>query len=614
METLKKIKENINRRRILHVNTLDTDLNRYMTTFDLVSLGISHTMGIGIFILVGSVAKTLAGPAVALSILISAICALLSALNYAELGSRVPRSGSAYVYVYMVAGEIWAFAIGWTMLLEYIAATTSVASTFSMVLDTTFNGLIKNVTVHLLLSGHEWQSPYFVHYPNIIAGMFICLFIVILLSGIGSSSKFINIMVYSLIAILLVFIGYSLQYIDISNWSNYGGFMPTGMLGVIAGAAKVFFLFGSFEVICASSEECRDPIKSVPIALVLCIVVYAIFAMICGLCLTLVVPWTEISQASPISEAFMQYGDVFPTYLVTVGMLFGITGSGFTGMYGLTRLVYAIAVDKLLFSFLANLSHNRVPAASVIVAGIISLIVALFLPFDSLVDLLNIGSISSYLAVAALVVILRYRPIQENDMFFKLDQEKTICEDTPESNRKSVIGGTLKKQFKCLHFLESQIPGRVVVICLGTFIICSWCCFLAVFKYHTVLGEGPTLILIFVFSLGSVGSVGIILLHHQNNDDPPIKVPWVPFAPFISILCNICLLVNIPAESWSKFLVWLLAGLIIYFCYGYHHSNAVVDTNAAIPKQDSSPLLNDSEEISNFGTTEMVDLRPQEKN
>ncbi|XP_033109722.1 uncharacterized amino acid permease YhdG-like isoform X2 [Anneissia japonica] len=611
MELLRGFKENVNRRRILRVNTLDTDLKRYMTTFDLTSLGLSHNMGIGIFILVGSVANTLAGPAVTLSILIAAICALLSALNYAELSSRVPRSGSAYVYVYMVAGEIWAFVIGWAMILEYMAATTSVASTFSMILDTTFNGFMKNITVDLLLRGHEWQSPYFVHYPNIIAGMFICLYTLVLLCGISSFSKFINVMIYFLMAVLIVFIGYSLQYIDVSNWSNYGGFMPTGMLGVIAGAAKLFFLFGSFEVICTSSEECKDPMKSIPIALVLCIVVYAIFAIASGMCLTLIVPWTEINHFSPIPEAFMQYGDVFPTYLITIGILFGITGCGLTSMYGVTRLTYAMAVDKLLFSFLASVSRNQVPIASTIVSFVVTFFVALLIPFDSLVDLLNIGSITSYLVVAALVVILRYRPVQENSMFFKIDKGETASE---KENEPVIIGGTLKEKFKYLHFLESQIPGRVVVICLAIFIICSWCFLLIFFKYSTLINKGLTLILMSVLSIISIVSVGIILLHHKNNDDPPIKVPWVPFAPFISILCNICLLVNIPAESWSKFLVWLLAGLIIYFCYGYHHSNAVVDTNAAIPKQDSSPLLNDSEEISNFGTTEMVDLRPQEKN
>ncbi|XP_071947487.1 cationic amino acid transporter 4-like [Antedon mediterranea] len=131
MEVLTEFAQNLNRRRRIPVNTLDTDLKRCLTTFDLTLLGISHIFGIGIFILIGIVAKTLAGPAVILSIFLAVFCALLSAFSYMELCNRIPRSGSGYLYVYVVVGEIWAFIIGWNMLLEYLAVATSQAAAFT---------------------------------------------------------------------------------------------------------------------------------------------------------------------------------------------------------------------------------------------------------------------------------------------------------------------------------------------------------------------------------------------------------------------------------------------------------------------------------------------------
>ncbi|XP_071947486.1 high affinity cationic amino acid transporter 1-like [Antedon mediterranea] len=385
--------------------------------------------------------------------------------------------------------------------------------------------------------------------------------------------------------------------------------MPNGISGVITGAAKLYFLFGSFEVICTASEECKDPIRSLPIALVLCIVIYAVFSAIMAMCLTLIVPWKNINEFSPIPDAFLQHGDTFPSYLSTVGVLLGILGCGLTSYYGATRLAYSIALDKLIFSFLAYLSSNKVPVISVVIIGIISFILAVFIPLESLIDLLNIGSISCYIAVSALVVILRYRPIEENFIFFQLPDSKEL--KSKKSNEEPVIGGTLKTQFECFSCLRSKKPGRVVVISLIMYILCCLCFSIVVF--HTEINDVFSMLLIAVFALGAVVSVAIICMHHQNDDEPPYKVPCVPFVPTLSILCNMSLLVNIPSKSFYRFFIWILIGLVIYFSYGYRHSTTADVQNDTKP--DRSPLLKDIDENIDFGSTQMVVLgAPQNTN
>ncbi|XP_033125455.1 cationic amino acid transporter 4-like [Anneissia japonica] len=591
MERFKQVIRNVHRRRVININNLDTELNRCLNTFDLTMVGVSYTLGIGLYVLIGTVANTMAGPGVILSIIITAICALFSALCYAEFGCRVPKAGSAYLYAYVTVGEIWALAIGWNMILEYMGCVAGVSSGFAGAIDDTFDGVIYNLTVDNLMGGHPWTSPYFVKYPDIIAGLLVLTISVVLLFGVDISSKLNNILVFSLVIVLLLLIGYCLKFANISNWTDYGGFFPFGLVGVCEGAAQMFFLFAGFEVICISSEECKNPIKSLPIALILTIVVNAIFGVISAVCLTLMVPWTEIDIKSPFPQAFRKFHEIVPTYLVTIGTIITISGTILNALHGLSRLIYSIASDGLLFPLFARLSENLVPAITIVIVGITSCILAVFLSFRTLVQLLNIGSIVSYLIIAILLIVIRYRPVEENAIFYREEEKKENVQTD------SVVGGTLKAQFKFLKFLQSEIPGRVVVASLTMYVICSGCFLFLIFHSDRSLG-----VLHLVFLVGAFLGFCVILLHNQNEEEPPFKVPFVPLVPAISIVCNMMLLANLSGLTWIRFVGWVAIGMVIYVAYGYSHSTVGRMNEEEAEALNPYSCNYDTEEITEFGT------------
>ncbi|XP_071947491.1 cationic amino acid transporter 4-like [Antedon mediterranea] len=605
MAFLQQTFSNVLRRRALNINNLDTELHRCLSTFDLTMVGTSYTLGIGLFVLIGTVAKTMAGPAVIFSIIITAVCALFSALCYAEFGCRVPKAGSAYLYAYVTVGEIWAFVIGWNMILEYIGCAAGVSSGFAATIGDTFDGLIHNLTVEYLMDGHPWQSLYIAKYPDLLAGLLIIVFTTVLLYGAEISSKLNKVLVGSLLVVLMILIVYSLKFANLSNWTDNGGFFPFGMKGVFEGAAQLFFLFAGFEVICTSSEECTNPIKSIPIALILTIVINAVFGVLSAICLTLMVPWAEIDQKAPFPGAFRRYHETFPTYLVTTGILITISGTILNALFGLSRLIYAISSDGLLFLFLRSLSQNRVPTKTILTIGAFSFVLAVFLNFHTLIQLLNIGSIVSYLIIATLLIVIRYRPEEDNNIFYRVENAEEWKHDKTESD---VIGGTLKTQFKCLSFLDSETPGKIVVISLAVFISCCGCLIFIMFNTNQSWG-----VFHIALAVGACLSICVILLHNQNQENPPFKVPLVPFIPVLSIICNLFLLANLSAFTWIRFLVWVIIGLLIYAMYGYH--NSIMIPKECDDPQSDSPLLAapNGDENPDFGTMELSEISAQDK-
>lgn len=250
------------RKKTVPASLIETTLVRCLSTIDLTLVGVGSTLGSGIYVLVGDVARNKAGPAIVIAIFIAAFAAILSGLCYVEFAARVPKAGSAYVYCYVVIGELAAFIIGWTLLQEYIIGSAATGRAFSAYIDSLTGGYIQNKTISYI---GEINTPGFSKYFDMFSFLMLIFFSIIISLGMKNSARLNNICV----AVNLITIGTVIivggVYSEPKNWSN---FAPFGFDGIIAGSASCFLAFIGFEVIATTSEEARDPAKSIPFSII----------------------------------------------------------------------------------------------------------------------------------------------------------------------------------------------------------------------------------------------------------------------------------------------------------------------------------------------------------
>ena len=241
-----------------------SELSRCLSIFDLTSLGIGSTLGAGIYVLAGEVARSIAGPSIVISFFIAAIASVLSGLCYAEFGARVPKAGSAYIYSYVTVGELCAFIIGWNLFLEYVIGGSSVARAWSDYFDSILNDRIRNFTLSHL---GEIHVPGISAYPDFFALFLVLLVTFILAIGVKNSSRFNIIFTGINLTVILFIICVGIYFAKGENWTR--DFAPYGVSGVFAGAATCFYAFVGFDVIATTGEEARNPSRAIPISIVL---------------------------------------------------------------------------------------------------------------------------------------------------------------------------------------------------------------------------------------------------------------------------------------------------------------------------------------------------------
>ena len=241
-----------------------SELSRCLSIFDLTSLGIGSTLGAGIYVLAGEVARSIAGPSIVISFFIAAIASVLSGLCYAEFGARVPKAGSAYIYSYVTVGELCAFIIGWNLFLEYVIGGSSVARAWSDYFDSILNDRIRNFTMSHL---GEIHVPGISAYPDFFALFLVLLVTFILAIGVKNSSRFNIIFTGINLTVILFIICVGIYFAKGENWTR--DFAPYGVSGVFAGAATCFYAFVGFDVIATTGEEARNPSRAIPISIVL---------------------------------------------------------------------------------------------------------------------------------------------------------------------------------------------------------------------------------------------------------------------------------------------------------------------------------------------------------
>lgn len=565
-------------------DSMETPLNRCLSTLDITLLGIGHMVGAGIYVLTGTVAKDTAGPAIILSFLLAGLASLLSALCYAEFGARVPKAGSAYVYTYVTIGEFWAFVIGWNIVLEHMIGAASVARAWSGYVDSLFDGALSNATITSIGKMH---AGLLAPYPDFLAFSVTLVYCGFLTMGVKGSAYFNSIFTLINLCVMTFVIAVGMSYADIGNWNTEGGFVPFGIPGVISGAATCFYAFVGFDSIATAGEEAKDPAHSIPRATLVSMSVVTVGYIMVAATLTLMVPYYTLNPAAALPDAFAAHGAHWAKYVVSVGALCGMTTTLFGSLFSLPRCVYAMAADGLLFSWLARVSDKtKVPVITLLLCGFLSALIALLFDIEKLVEFMSIGTLMAYTIVSASVIILRYQPGFRCNI--KSPSHMQAATPTPgalptpttpmdDISKGDGEGGELRSSFRwLLRMIGQREAGLVVTWAVVIFTISSSAlCTLLQFGGSALALPYPAawaVIITILLTVLLVFSVVVIMAHHQNQLVLSFKVPLVPLVPLTSIFFNVALMVHLNPMTWIRFIVWMVLGLLMYFLYGQHHS------------------------------------------
>ncbi|CAL8080359.1 unnamed protein product [Calicophoron daubneyi] len=641
MGRFRKFLSNISQKKHLSPEEISaTKLSRCLSVVDLTALGIGTTLGAGAYVVVGEVARVCAGPGVMLSFLIAALSAFFSGLCYAEFGARVPKTGSAYVYGFVAVGELMAFVTGWNLILNYLIATSSMAKAWSSNFDGIVDGRIsKFFAKHLAMNVTglaEYADPF---------SFGITIAVTTLISiGVQESAIVTNIFVLINLGVILYIIITGLFRVNIANWRvdpskvpvddpnrryvGGGGFLPNGFSGVIAGAGTCFFSFVGFDTIACTGEEVRNPRRSIPVAILVCLTVcFLAYAGISAV-LTLMVPYYTIPTVAPLPYAFAQVGWDIAKYIIAVGAVCALTTSLVGAMFPLPRTIYAMATDGLMFRFLDRVDRRlKTPVVATVTSGLLAAVMSAFFNLKDLVDMSSIGTLFAYALVALSVLILRGQrhsvglpsaetpnedekrelPVVIRDSGSSVETVEQANQlspiphrprDSDGSQRPASFGEYIKLCFVPEKGRKEPTPKSEWISEINTYLL-----LLAIILINFGLmyfdsehdSEDRAGFITACVVTAVFGSVILLLCislscQPENKDKVYFKVPAVPWIPAFSILVNLHLMFKMSVETWIFYVIWMAVGFLIYFGYGYRHSVERSRTS------EIHPLRQDTEE------------------
>ena len=376
----------------------ESDLKKNLTAVDLAALGIGSVVGTGIFVSTGMGAH-LAGPAVLISFIVAAITSALCALTYAELATMFPVAGSTYSYSYVAFGEVIAWIIGWDLMLEYLVSASAVASGWSG----TFVGLLSSAGVTLPLA--ITQAPMaggIMDLPAILITLFVTW---ILYVGIKESAKLNNIIVLVKIAVIVLFLILGVFHIHVVNFKP---FAPFGWKGIMAGASIIFFAYIGFDAVSTAAEETIDPKRDVPMGLAITLGVVIVLYIAVSIVLTGMLPFNEISINNAVPGALAKVGINWGAALVGTGAVIGMISTLLVTLYGQIRIFMVMSRDGLLpKAFSAVHPIHKTPHICTIITGVLTAIMAGFLPLNVIIELCNIGTLFAFVLVSLGIIVLR---------------------------------------------------------------------------------------------------------------------------------------------------------------------------------------------------------------
>lgn len=446
-----------------------TEMHRHLKLWDLILLGIGAMVGTGIFTITGTAAATLAGPALVISVVISALCVGLSALFFAEFASRIPATGGVYSYLYAILGEFPAWIAGWLTMLGFMTAVSGVASGWG--------AYLKGLLLHYGIKMPQALSGTF----NLDQGTYVDLLPILVLVLVTSlvllNSKavlrFNSVLVILKFSALALFVLVGVFHLNPSNWSDFAPFgfgqIYGGKTGIMAGASLMFFGFLGFESISMAVDEIKSPQKNVPRGIILALIAVTIVYAIVTLVLTGVVHYSQLNVDDAVAFALRSAGVSWAADYVSVVAIMTLITVCISMTYALSRMIYSLARDGLLPATFKKLTKtSKIPKNATILTGIAAAIAAGVFPLASIAAFLNICTLAYLILLAIAIVKLR--------------------------------------------------------------------------KDRGMPKEGE------------------------------FKTPLVPFLPILSIVICFSFMTQYSLQTWLAFAIALVIGVIIYFTYGYKHS------------------------------------------
>jgi APA family basic amino acid/polyamine antiporter len=419
----------------------EAGLRRVLTARQLVQLGIGGMIGAGIFVLTGQAAANHAGPAITLSFVLAGVAVTLAALCYAEFASMLPVAGSAYSYSYVTLGEVIAWFVGWNLVLEYLLASATVAVGWSAY----FNGLLHSIGN---LFGAEIEIPAMLASAplevvdgrlvttgsilNVPAVAIVAAIAALCYRGISGSALVNSIIVTIKVAVILLFVAFSLQYVDFENWQPYvpaaEGPGRFGWDGIVRGASIVFFAYLGFDAISTAAQEARNPQRDMPIgilgSLIACTLLYVIFAGV----LTGMARYTLLGTARPVATALEAYPMLlWLKTLVEVGAVAGLSSVILVTLLAQTRIFYAMSQDGLIGRMFGRVhERHRTPHQSTVFVGVVIAVLAGVFPLGVLGDLVAMGTLLAFTTVCIGVLVLR-RTRPDLPRAFRVPMAPVVC-------------------------------------------------------------------------------------------------------------------------------------------------------------------------------------------
>ena len=424
-----------------------TGLRRVLGPVNLVTLGIGAIIGAGIFVLTGTVAATFTGPAVVLSFILAGSGCIFAGLCYAEFASLIPIAGSAYTYGYATLGEIFAWIIGWDLIIEYAFGAASVAVGWSGNLVALFQSfgiqLPPQVTAPpgtlLVLYNGQWarlatigptlasagvdatRLPTAHGILDLPAYLVIALMTTILVIGVRESANFNSLIVFIKVATVLTFVVIATLYllrhpqIAAANWHpfippNQGSFGAFGWSGIARGAGVIFFAYIGFDAVSTAAQEAKNPQRDMPIGILGSLAICTVLYVALGLTLTGVVHYTGLNTAAPVAVGIQATGVRWGSIVVMLGTFAGLTTTMLVMLLGQSRVFFSMSRDGLLPEWAGRVHPRfRTPWISSIVVGFFVAILAGVLPISVLSQLTSIGTLLAFVIVSAGVWVLRVK-------------------------------------------------------------------------------------------------------------------------------------------------------------------------------------------------------------
>lgn len=402
------------------------DLNRVLSRWGLTSLGIGAIIGGGIFTLTGIAAHDHAGPALALSFVIAGVGCLFASLCYAEFASILPVEGSAYAYSYGTMGELFAWIIGWNLILEYMMGATTVAVAWSGYFEKLLHQFDIYPPMWLMndaLTAAEKAQEAGIPTPdfafNLPAFLITWVVTAILVKGIKEAAKTNNLIVILKVAVVLFVIFVGFFFIDTDNYvpfipetvNNADGSTSFGWSGVVTAATIVFFAYIGFDAVSTQAGEAINPKKDVPFAIIMSLVICTVLYIVVSLVLTGMVPYNELDIKAPVASAFEGIGMPWATKLITIAAVAGLTSVMLVMMLGQTRIFLGMAKDGLLpFNVFGKIHETyKTPFRSTILVGAIVSIVAATTPIDKVSEMCSMGTLLAFAMISIAVLIMRIK-------------------------------------------------------------------------------------------------------------------------------------------------------------------------------------------------------------